>query len=151
MYPCSVRMRAISVLSLDAGMSTVVCDAGMPLRIRVRESAMGSVIDMLLPAALRHAGDVAVVRELPQADEAHAQLAEHRTRAPAVAAAGVLARLELRTACLAHALGRLGHVRPPLNLKGLRCPHRDRGRRGRTACRTPAAARTPRRPSWPRS
>src|SRR4051794_19223496 len=105
-------MRAISVLSLEAGMSTVVCDAWIPLRIRVRKSAMGSVIDMraYLPAALRHAGDVAVVRELAQADATHAELAEHRPRAPAAATAGVLARLELRTACLAHALGRLGHA-----------------------------------------
>src|SRR5215212_8459679 len=103
-------MRAISVLSLEAGMSTVVCDAWIPLRIRVRKSAMGSVIDMLLPAALRHAGDVAVVCELAQADAAHPELAEHRARAAAAAAAGVLARLELRTACLAHALRRLGHA-----------------------------------------
>src|SRR3954451_2172901 len=105
-------MRAISVFSLDAGISTVVCDAWMPLRIRVRKSAMGSVIDIrrYLPAALRHAGDVAVVRELAQADATHAELAEHRARAPAAATAGVLARLELRTACLAHALGRLGHA-----------------------------------------
>src|SRR6478752_605264 len=91
-------------------MSTVVCDAWIPLRIRVRKSAIGSVIDMLLPAALRHAGDVAVVRELAQADTADPELAEHGTRAAAAAAAGVLARLVLRTACLAHALGRLGHA-----------------------------------------
>src|SRR6476620_5777419 len=93
-------------------MSTVVCDAWMPLRIRVRKSAMGSVIDIrwYLPAALRHAGDVAVVRELAQADAAHAELAEHRARAAAAAAARVLACLVLRTACLAHALGRLGHA-----------------------------------------
>src|SRR3954453_9463751 len=112
MYPCSVRMRAISVLSLDAGMSTVVCDAWMPLRIRVRKSATGSVIDIrrYLPARLRHARDVAVVCELAQADAAHPELAEHRPRAAAAAAAGVLACLELRTACLAHALGRLGHA-----------------------------------------
>src|SRR5690349_6671134 len=93
-------------------MSTVVCDAWIPLRIRVRKSATGSVMDMLsdLPARLRHAGDVAVVRELAQADAADPELAEHGTRAAAAAAAGVLARLELRTACLAHALGRLGHA-----------------------------------------
>src|SRR5438477_13015834 len=105
-------MRAISVLSFEAGMSTVVCDAWMPLRIRVRKSAMGSVIDMrlYLPAALRHTGDVAVVRERAQADAAHAELAEHRARATAAAAARVLARLELRTACLAHALRRPGHA-----------------------------------------
>src|SRR3954447_8877121 len=112
MYPCSVRIRAISFLRLDAGMSTVVCDAWMPLRIRVRKSAMGSVIDIrrYLPAALRHAGDVAVVRELAQADTAHAELAIHRACAPTAAAAGVLTGLVLRTACLAHALGRLGHA-----------------------------------------
>src|SRR3954469_17414776 len=90
MKPCSARIRAIWTLSLDAGMSTVVCDAWIPLRIRVRKSAMGSVIDIrrYLPAALRHAGDVAVVRELAQADAAHAELAEHGTRATAATAAG---------------------------------------------------------------
>src|SRR3954462_12109363 len=93
-------------------MSTVVCDAWMPLRIRVRKSAMGSVIDIrrYLPAALRHAGDVAVVREVAQADAAHPELAEHRTRAATAPAARVLAGLELGTACLAHALRRLGHA-----------------------------------------
>src|SRR5437762_834810 len=101
----------MSFFSLDAGMSTVVCDAWIPLRIRVRKSAIGSVIDIeRSPTALRHAGDVAVVRELAQADAAHAELAEHRTRAPAATATGVLTGLELRTACLAHALRRLGHA-----------------------------------------
>src|SRR6476469_6098657 len=103
-------MRAISRLSLLDGISTSSLAAMMPLRIRVRKSAMGSVIDMRLPTALRHAGDVAVVREVAQADPAQAELAVHGARTPALATAGVLAGLELAAACLAHALGRLGHL-----------------------------------------
>src|SRR4051812_13576147 len=105
-------MRAISILSLLAGISTVSCDAWMALRTRVRKSATGSVMDMarLLPAALRHAGDVAVVRELAQADAAQAELAEHGACAAAAAAARVRAGLVLGGACLAGALGELGHL-----------------------------------------
>src|SRR5947209_6539886 len=104
-------MRAISDLRLDDGISTVVCDAWIALRIRVRKSATGSVIDIARsPTRLRHAGDVAVVRELAQADPADAELAEHRARPAAAAAAAVLAGLVLRAARLAHALGRLGHA-----------------------------------------
>src|SRR6476620_6277698 len=102
-------MRAISTFSLDAGMSTVSWAAWIPLRIRVRKSAMGSVIDMSLPARLRHAGDVAVVRERPQADPAQAELAEHAARAAALAASRVLTGLVLAAARLAHALRGLGH------------------------------------------
>src|SRR5947208_3071600 len=91
-------------------MSTVVCDAWIPLRIRVRKSAMGSVIDMWLPARLRHAGDVAVVREVAQADPAQAELAVHAARAPALATPGVLTGLVLAAARLAHALGGLRHL-----------------------------------------
>src|SRR5919112_1699944 len=103
-------MRAISILSLLAGISTVSCDAWMALRTRVRKSATGSVIDMRLPAALRHARDVAVVRELAQADPAQAELAEDGARAAAAAAARVLAGLVLGGARLADALGDLGHL-----------------------------------------
>src|SRR3954467_15538563 len=110
MYPCSRRMRAISTFSLLAGISTVSCDAWMALRTRVRKSATGSVIDMRLPAALRHARDVAVVRELAQADPAQAELAEDGPRAAAAAAARVLAGLVLGGARLADALGDLGHL-----------------------------------------
>src|SRR3954470_10119218 len=97
-------MRAISTLSLDAGMSTVEWAAWIPLRIRVRKSAMGSVIDMRLPAALRHPRDVAVVGELAQADPADAELAVHAARAPALAAPGVLTGLVLVRARLTDAL-----------------------------------------------
>src|SRR4051794_41878806 len=85
----------------------------MALRTRVRKSATGSVMDMvqrlLLPAALRHARDVAVMRELAQADAAQAELAEHRARAAAAAAARVRAGLVLGGARLTDALGKLGH------------------------------------------
>src|SRR3954464_15978955 len=110
MYPCSRRMRAISILSLLDGISTVSCDAWMALRTRVRKSATGSVIDMRLPAALRHARDVAVVGELAQADTEQPELAEHGARAAAAAAARVLAGLVLAGARLADALGNLGHL-----------------------------------------
>src|SRR5690242_1851614 len=84
----------------------------MALRTRVRKSATGSGMDMqrlLLPAALGHAGDVSVVRELAQADAAEAELAEHRARAAAAAAARVRAGLVLGGARLTDALGKLGH------------------------------------------
>src|SRR4051812_28521845 len=110
-------MRAISTLSLDDGISTVSCAAVMPLRMRVRKSAMGSVIDISLPpspARLRHAGDHPVVRELAQADAAQAELAVDGARAPATAAAAVLAGLVLCGALLAHPLGGLRHGGRPL-------------------------------------
>src|SRR3954451_21379677 len=96
-------------------MSTVSWAAWIPLRIRVRKSAMGSVMDMALkgcslPAALGHPRHVAVVRELAQADPAQAELAIHRARPAAAAATTVLTRLVLGGACLAHALCRLGHA-----------------------------------------
>src|SRR3954454_10243419 len=110
MYPCSVRMRAISRLSLLDGISTSSLAAMMPLRMRVRKSAMGSVIDMRSPARLRHAGDVALVRELAQAHPAQAELAVDRARAPAATAARVRPRLVLGRAVRANDLGCLGHV-----------------------------------------
>src|SRR5215208_4201580 len=94
-------MRAISRLRLLDGISTVSCAAMIPLRMRVRKSAMGSVIDMRSPARLRHAGDVAVVGELAQADPAEAELAVDGARPAALAAARVGPRLVLRRA--AHA------------------------------------------------
>src|ERR671910_2829408 len=109
MYPCSERMRAISAFSREAGISTSSCAAWMPLRIRVRKSAMGSVIDMRSPARLRHAGDEAVVRELAQAHTAEAELAVDGARAAAAPAARVGPGLVLRRARLAHDLLLLCH------------------------------------------
>src|SRR4051794_33738235 len=109
MYPCSLRMRATSVLNLDAGMSTNSKSASSPLRTRVRKSASGSVIDMALPARLCEPGDVALVRHLAQADPAEAELAEVGARATAALTAVVVAGLVLGLALLAHHLGRLCH------------------------------------------
>src|SRR4051794_10123429 len=97
-------MRAISRFTFEDGTSTVSCAAWMPLRMRVSRSAMGSVIDMALPAALRHAGDVAVVRHLAQADAAQPELAVVGTRAATPPAAVVGAGLVLGWALLAHTL-----------------------------------------------
>src|SRR5262245_38616794 len=108
-------MRAISRLSRLEGISTVSCAAMMPFRIRVRKSAMGSVIDMMrLPARLGHAGDHAVVGQLTQAQTADAELAVHRARTPATTAAGLLARLVLGRALRGDDLGCLSHSRSSL-------------------------------------
>src|SRR4028118_2177011 len=107
-------MRAISTFGLEDGITTSSWAARMALRMRVRKSATGSVIDIAdLPGALRHARDVAVVGHVAQADPADAELAVHGTRPAAAAAPGVLAGLVLGAACLAHALGRLGRVLRP--------------------------------------
>src|SRR5436309_15582421 len=102
-------MRATSVLNLECGMSTYSKSASRPFRTRVRRSASGSVIDMVLPARLRESGDIALVRHLAQADPAEAELAEIGTRATAPLAAVVVACLVLGSALLADHLGRLCH------------------------------------------
>src|SRR3954453_6414207 len=92
-------MRAISSLSLELGISTRSCSALLPLRMRVSMSAMGSVsISVLLPGALRHARDDALMGELAQANPAEPELLEHGARPPALVAAGVVAHLVLRGA-----------------------------------------------------
>src|ERR671933_198970 len=97
-------MRAISRLRRLDGISTVSWAAMVAVRIRVRKSATGSVIDMRSPARLRHAGDEPLVGELAQADPAEAELAVHGARAPAATTARVPASRELRAALLAHDL-----------------------------------------------
>src|SRR5215216_4073618 len=103
-------IRAMSRLRRLAGTSTVSCAAMIPLRMRVRKSATGSVMLIASPAALGHAGDVALVSELTQADAAQAELAVHRARAAAAPAARVGPRLVLRRALHAHDLGLLCHM-----------------------------------------
>src|SRR5919204_2292268 len=102
-------MRATSVLNFEAGMSTYSKSASSPLRIRVRKSAIGSVIDIRSPARLGQSGNVTLVRHLPQADPAEAELAEVGAWASAALAAVVLPRLVFRRALLAHHLRRLRH------------------------------------------
>src|SRR3954465_8142057 len=110
-------MRATSILNFDAGMSTVSWAADRPLRMRVRKSATGSVIDIGLPARLRHAGDVALVGHLAQADPAQPELAVHRGGAAAPAATGVGPGLVLRGARLPHPLGGLRHTSPVVPMR----------------------------------
>src|SRR6476619_830136 len=110
MYPSSLRMRAISVFSFEFGISARSCSALLALRMRVSMSATGSVsILFLLPRALRHAGDNALMGELPQADAAEPELLEHGARTTAAVAAGVVAHLELRGPRGLHAQRLLGH------------------------------------------
>src|SRR5581483_1993150 len=114
-------MRAISTLSLEVGISALSCSALLALRMRVSMSATGSVsIFCLLPRALRHAGDDALVGELPQADPAEPELAEHGTRPAAAIAAGVVAHLVLRRARGLHDQRLLRHylVDPPSAANG---------------------------------
>src|SRR3954462_8948231 len=105
-------MRAISAFRFEAGISTSSRSACSPLRTRVRKSATGSVIDMALPARLRHAGDHPLVLDLADADPAQAELAEIRARATAPLAAVVVACLVLGSALLADLLGSLCHLAP---------------------------------------
>src|SRR4051794_15711215 len=120
-------MRAISFLSRLDGISTVSWAAMMPFRIRVRKSAMGSVIDMMrLPARLRHAGDEAVVRELAQAHAAQAELAVHGARTAATPTTRLRARHVLRRAVCRDFLGGLSHSRSSL-LEEVRLRSDDRG------------------------
>src|SRR5436190_23872558 len=101
-------------------MSTVAWAAWIALRIRVRKSAMGSVLALKgclgrfgsgLPGGLRHSRDEAVVGHLTQADPAQAELAIDGAGPAAAAATAVLPGLELRGPSLADPLGRLGHLR----------------------------------------
>src|SRR5687767_6602134 len=123
-------MRAISAFTPEAGMCTSSWAAWIPLRIRVKKSAMGSVIDMRSPAALGHARDEALVGHIAQADAAQAELAVHGTRPAALAAARVAAHLVLRCAVGGNDLGGLGHscpqavTREPARREGSR-RHRD--------------------------
>src|SRR5258708_34289971 len=91
-------MRAISSFSLEEGSSTRSCSALLAFGMRVSMAATGSVIigGRLLPRALRHAGDDALMGKLAQTDAAEPELLVDRTRPAALVAAGVVAHLVLR-------------------------------------------------------
>src|SRR5689334_16012239 len=94
-----------------------------------------------LPARLGHAGNVPLVRGLPQADPAKAELAVIGARPTAAAAAVVLAGLELGLAALLHLQRSLSHSPDS--------PPQRPARRPRPASprpRPPRAARAWRRP-----
>src|SRR5690242_6867212 len=87
-----MRMRAISALRREVGISAVSWSALLAFRIRVSMSAMGSVsIVSLLPGRLGHARNRALVRQFAQADPAQAELAIDGARPAAAVAASVLA------------------------------------------------------------
>src|SRR3954451_12170221 len=97
--------------------------ATLALRIRVSMSAMGSVMVMVAPpspAGLLDAGQFPGVRELPEADPAEHELAEHRVGATAALAPGVGPHLELRLALVLLDQCLLGH--------GYCCPSRLNGK-----------------------
>src|SRR5688572_5307073 len=99
MYEFSLRIRAISSLIFDNGMSTRRCFDPQALRMRVSISAIGSVMLMmwlLSPARLLDARDQPVQRQLAEADTADAELPNERTRPATTLTAVMLPHHELR-------------------------------------------------------
>src|SRR5260370_17985071 len=89
-------MRAISVFSFEIGTSTRWCLAAAALRRRLRQSPMGSVCIVLLPAGFHDAGDFSLQRHTAETDSAHLELADIPARAAADAAAVAYSHLEFR-------------------------------------------------------
>src|SRR5512141_1801809 len=117
--------RAISAFILLAGISTVLCRAVLPLRMRVSMSAMGSVIDMVLassPARLGQTRDDALVRYLAQTDAAEPELTVVGARTAAALTAVVLPRLVALLASGFHHEGCLGHASDAPSWNGTACP-----------------------------
>src|SRR5215471_15756708 len=106
-------MRAISLLSFDAGTSTRWCFAAAPLRMLVRKSAIGSVCIILfalsLPARLHDAGNFSLERHAAETDTAHFKLADIGARAAANSATVAMAHLELRLPLVLYDLRRTCH------------------------------------------
>src|SRR5262245_48167196 len=112
MKPSSFRICTMPTLTREAGIEMRFFLMRFALRIRVNRSLIGSVImvgSAPLPGGLAHAGDLAAVRGVAQADAADAELAVDRALAAAHRAAGVGARLELRLALLLDDPGGLRH------------------------------------------
>src|SRR5262245_29993699 len=80
MYPSVTRISAIRSFSRDAGTTRSSLYAMLAFRMRVSMSATGSVMTMVdapSPRCLRHARDLALMGQLPEADPAQQVLAEH--------------------------------------------------------------------------
>src|ERR1700733_8630200 len=95
---------------LERGHSASCLRARIPLRIRARKSAMGSVIDISLssPARLDDARDIAAQGEFAETQTAHLELAYIRARAAAALAPVLRADLELDL--LGKLVDQLAHV-----------------------------------------
>src|SRR5688500_9058243 len=91
MKPSSLRTLAIAILILEVGIDTESCFAVTALLSRVSMSAIGSVISRTseLPARLRDAWDLALERQLAEADPAHREHT-HEAARPAAEPAAVL-------------------------------------------------------------
>src|SRR5215813_14257505 len=108
MKPSSLRMRAISNFTLEAGTSTFWCFAAYAFRMRVSISAIGSVITspvnmsarklrsllhagagLALPARLRHSRYVTLEGQIAEADAAQRK-ASKIAAAPSAALASVV-------------------------------------------------------------
>src|SRR5882762_2134208 len=111
MKPSSFRISAMRTLSREEGMSTFSCSARLALRTRVSMSAIGS-LSITLPARLHDAGDLALERQLAEAEPAHLELPEVAARAAAELAPGIGARAELRFPLGLHDERGLGHNPP---------------------------------------
>src|SRR5690349_21053452 len=119
MKPSSLRMRAISRLVRDAGTTTSVWRARDAFRTRVSMSAIGSEMFIcVLPARLRHAGQLAQERSLPEADAAQREPTHEGARPSAHGAAVVRLDLVLRAAARLGDHRFLGHGSPSPRLRG---------------------------------
>src|SRR5918999_1083485 len=88
-------MRATSTFIFECGISAVLCLAIWAFRILVRKSAIGSFTAIRLPTRFRDARDLALVRQLPQADPAQPELPIVPLRPATPLAPVVLPDLEL--------------------------------------------------------
>src|SRR5690606_26050601 len=140
MKPSSLKILQISALSFDVGTSTRSCFARCALRILVRRSETGSMllIPVSSPARLDHAREIALARQVPEADAAECELSDVAARAAAPAAAVAHAHLVLE---LLLGLGNLGRRRHLGFLAAFSS--------GRTACRARAGGAAPARRSTP--
>src|ERR1039457_154452 len=105
-------MRAISIFIFEDGISTRGCLAMAPFRIRVKKSAIGSVVILSsLPAGLHDSGNFSLEREAAETNTAQLELSESAARAPADPAAVALANLELQLALRLRDLTGSSHAR----------------------------------------
>src|SRR5690242_9915695 len=119
--PSSRRISAMRSFMFERGSSMSCLRARIPLRMRARKSAIGSVIDIFdisssLPARLDDARDVAAQRELAEAEATHLELTEIGARPTTTLAAALHADLELLL--LRKPIDQLAHAAAPVPVAG---------------------------------